>query len=180
MASPSIEDLAAVPVAAGLVYDPHTVIEPVNRLAELGKAEALRVLRSAADSLAPVEGPLLVARAAFVPRDDDGSPPGLRLGRADVDEERASREFPLFPIAFERDIPFLLVAGYQLGGETDPAPYLDWCEAHADLRGPLHPDPDPLAAAEALCASAAWAAAGLPASHADMLRGQAQRLAAHA
>jgi hypothetical protein len=177
MASSSLEDLAAVPLAAGLVYDPRTVIEPVNRLAEVGKAEALRALRSAADSLAPVEGPLLVARVAFVAAEDAGPAPRLELGKADVDEESATRHFPLFPIALEGDIPFLLVAGYYLGGETDPMAYLAWCEAHGRLRGPLHPAADPLAAADALCRSDAWAAAGLPASHADMVRGQAQRLA---
>ena len=165
-----------LPRAAGLTYDPRPVIDAVNRLAAAGAERALAELRDAAAGAPSAEGPLLVARAAFVPAAAE-PPPRLELGRPDVDEATATRHFPLFPLALQDDIPFLLVTGYQLGGETDPAAYLDWCERHGRLREPLRPG-DPLAAAEALIGSGAWASLGLPPSHAEMIREQARRLAA--
>jgi hypothetical protein len=167
-----------LPRAAGLTYDPRTVIEAVNLLAAGGTERALAELRGAVEAGAPADGPLLVARVAFVPAEPGTPLPRLELGRPDVDEEVATRHFPLFPIALDRDIPFLLVTGYQLGGETDAGAYLDWCERHGRLREPLRPADDPPAAAEALLGSEAWAALALPASHAEMIREQARRLAA--
>jgi len=166
-----------LPRAAGLTYDPRTVIDAVNRLAAAGPERAVAELRDAVAVGVPADGPLLVARAAFVPVEPGASLPRLELGRPDVDEETASRHFPLFPLALQDDIPFLLVTGYQLGGEPDPGAYLDWCGREGRLREPLQPGDDPPGAAEALIGSEAWAALGVPESHAEMIREQARRLA---
>jgi hypothetical protein len=171
------EFLADLPLATGLTYNPATVIEAVNRLAAIGMEGALEALRNALASGASVEGALLVARVVFVPVDEATPLPSLELGRADVDEAKAAAHFPLFPIALQGDIPFLMVAGYYMGGETDPSRYLSWCDEHCRMREPLRPDDDPLGAAAALCTSDEWAALELPPSHVEMIRDQAARLA---
>jgi hypothetical protein len=169
-------EAAGLPPAEGFTYDPAIVIDAVNRLVETGMGPALEALRGAQRPGASPDGILLVARVAFVPV-DPGPLPRLELGRSDVDEERATRAFPLFPIALSGDVPFLIVAGYMLGGETDAGGYLDWCERHCRMREPLRPHDDPLAAAAELIESPEWAAAGLPGGYDRMVTEQAARLA---
>ena len=169
-------EAADLPAAEGFTYNPASVIDAVNRVVEMGVGPALEALRGAQRPGASPEGILLVARVAFVPV-EPGPLPRLEFGRADLDEEQATRAFPLFPVALSRDIPFLIVAGYMLGGETDAGGYLDWCERHCRMREPLRPHEDPLAAATDLIESPEWAAAGLPSGYDRMVQDQAARVA---
>ncbi len=120
-----------------------------------------------------------MARVLF-PGDERGSPPpDLHLGVADLGPPQDETDFPLFPVAVQRDLPFVLVGGYRAGGELDWAAYLDWCGRRgAMLERPLQPPADPLAAAEELIASEAWRRLEADEAHETMLREQALRAAA--
>jgi hypothetical protein len=174
------EYVLELPSASGLTYNPLTMIQAVNSLVQMGMEGALAVLRNARDAGVPPEGVLLVARVAFVPIDDEMPLPRLELGQAEVDDARAVQYFPLFPVALYCAIPFLIIVGYNLGGETNTSHYLDWCEQRCRLRELLQPSGDPLDAADGLRNSDEWAALGLPASHSQMIMAQALRLAAAA
>lgn len=158
----------------GWSFDPAALVRAVNALASPGE-DAVAVLRSIARDEHGREGALLAARALYVaPRGE--TPPALEIGRPEPGPPARPGDFPLFPLHVEGDLPLLLVAGYVMGGEWSPGPYLDWCERAGEPRaGRLVPRADPLAAADAVVASPAWERLGAIPEHAAMVRMQALR-----
>jgi hypothetical protein len=68
------------------------------------------------------------------------------------------KDFPVYPLVVQDDIPLCLVRGYILGGMPEfPASHIDYCKKNCVFRGaPLHPTGSPLAAVEAICHSDRW------------------------
>jgi hypothetical protein len=62
--------------------------------------------------------------------------------------------WPLYPLAIQDDVPFLLINGVLLAGYPQhPFSHLDWAEKHGKLRAqPLRPADDPIAAVDKLIA----------------------------
>jgi hypothetical protein len=170
-------ELASLTGFSGHRHDPAALIRAVNHLREFGRNQTLALLQELADSTPPgPESALLVARVLF-PRSSSGAPPPeLRLGAPDMGPPLDPADFPLFPVAVHREIPFVLVGGYRLGGEWDPATYLDWVRREGlILDRPLIPTLDPLEAVEELIASEAWRRLNPDPAHDAMLREQARR-----
>jgi hypothetical protein len=172
-----IDALAALAGFSGHRHDPAALIRAVNHLRGLGKEQAIAALRGLLASPPPSpESAVLAARVLF-PRNAAGAPPPeLGLGAPDLGPPPDPATFPLFPVALHRDIPFVLIGGYRVGGEWDPAPYLDWIRREGVmLDRPLTLPRDPLAAAEELIASKAWHSLNPDPAHDAMLREQARR-----
>jgi hypothetical protein len=139
----------------GLSFNPRPLIQVVNRLHGRGREGALEFLYERSGSGgAQAENVLLAARLLFEPSPGKALPP-LELGKPDLEDPG---KFPLFPLVLYRDIPFLLITGYILGGQLrPPTAYLETCEREAIFRlAPLRPDDDPLRSVNEFLSSDRW------------------------
>jgi hypothetical protein len=103
-------------------YSPAAVVEAVEELRAAGRDEALARLEAAIQDAPPppdATGLLWVMRVLFDVPADVGFPPVL-LGEPDVPPPPDPGALPRFPIAIFRDVPFLVVRGYALGGLPEP------------------------------------------------------------
>ena len=172
---------------AGFSHDPLKLILAVNDLYSFGSESAFRTLqeyslRCAHNRELRLDNALLCARVLFVPKDSRMPLPRLSLGVPDVPEPDDPAWFPLFPLCLWSDVPFLLTAGYRVGGEAEsPLQYLDWLKRNGQLRtAPLRPDNDPLRVIDQMLASRSWQDLQLEPWHDSMLRLQALRTVSHA
>jgi hypothetical protein len=99
-------------------YQPNKLITTVNTLRALGKERALEILRiyEARDptDLKKNQDVEIICRFLFV-RPAGWEPPTLGAAVPDTTFD-GERRFSRFPIAVSNDVPFLLVAGYNVGG----------------------------------------------------------------
>lgn len=153
-----------LPGFLGLRFNPRVLIEAVNHLQGMGKDKSLKTLQAyyaiaqqAAEDNNP-ENVLLVARVLFVHKDGQEVLPRLLLGQPDLEEPEDPTLLPLFPLCIHRDIPFLLICGYRIGGEGQPPiEYVEWCARECEIRStPLIPANDPLASVDEFLESEAW------------------------
>lgn len=134
---PALQRAAAMTVED---YDPRVVIEAVNALQPLGKADALAAIEQTVESRAGEEstGLFWVLRTLF---DTPGVHPRVGIGDPDVAPPAYPEQMPRWPIVLVGDVPLLVVGGYFLGGLPEGV------SAHADVyrregsirERPLHP-----------------------------------------
>jgi hypothetical protein len=150
-------------------FDPAKLIRAVNALQSLDKQTALKVL-AAYGTLANKDWArqwrydledgraILVARLLFVRTDGNPMMPWLGYGVPDPLVYEGDRDWPLFPLAVENDVPFLLVAGYGIAGRMERfSDEVDYFQTHCQIRAaPLKPGISPLQAAERIFESARW------------------------
>ena len=161
---PALRLIQRSPSPQGADFDPLPLIKAVNGLLPLGKEEALRALRTYVSLNPPGDYDLdpkrtfLIARLLFVRNDGDPRMPVMGIGGTDLPDTHDSPDWPLFPLALAKDVPFFLPWGYSLGGAGQaPTDHLDYCAANCVLRSqPLTPPVSPLAAAQSLFDSKEW------------------------
>lgn len=141
-------------------FDPIRLVRAVNGLHSLGKDGALQAVSEYARlcdrvtdrwkyDLKP-ERIYLIARLLFTPA--EGAPPFPSAWRPpwDTSDGFAINEgWPMFPLAVEGDVPFLVLEWSKAQGFKAPAPsWIEYCRDYGDFRAkPLCPT-DPLAAAQ--------------------------------
>jgi hypothetical protein len=129
-------------------YHPRRVIDAVNALVPLGKEDALAALNSQLARQGPdagaEEGLFLVLRVLFVVPVDPGHQPPMRLGGTAPPPPSEPARLPHFPLVLIDDVPLLMIAGYALGGDTEPVSvHLAHYAAHGTIReSPLRPTHD--------------------------------------
>jgi len=171
--------LRDLPGFAGHAFNPADVVRCVNHLQRSGIGLTMAVLHAYAGQVgdSDVQNVLLAARVLFSSESDSPRLPELDLGWPDP-EPPAGAHFPRFPIAVYQGIPFLLIGGYLLGGESLPP--MDHVATYASefefLQAPLVPGNDPLASADGLLDSASWGPLGPTATHVALLHLQALRM----
>lgn len=101
---------------------------------------------------------MLVAHVLFVHKDGQEVLPRLLLGQPDLEEPEDPTLLPLIPLCIHRDIPFLLIGGYRIGGEGQPSiEYVELCARDCEIRStPLIPANDPLASVDEFLESEVW------------------------
>jgi hypothetical protein len=130
-------------------YRPRLLVDAVNALVPLGKDGALAAIEAFLDArdldAEPHHGLFLVLRVLFEV-DAEAHPP-LRLGSSLPPPPDRPAALPRFPIVLVDDLPLLLVAGYDLGGDSEPVTaHIAYYRRHGALRaGPLAPAPTPAA-----------------------------------
>jgi hypothetical protein len=157
------------PSINGFGFHPLALIRAVNGLWPLGKEPALAVLRTyfALATANPhrrdrydldEERIFLILRLLFVRYDREPQMPPLHIGAPDVGDPKKDDTWPLFPLAVVRQIPFLLVGGYAVGGLPEsPLDHVEYCLRYCLLREqPLSPETCPVAAVESLLTSSQW------------------------
>jgi hypothetical protein len=191
-------------------FDPVVLIRTVNALQALGTDRALRVCEAYdALAVGPLRTRLSqnphdklalekeylrtrlydlneqrlipILRLLFVRRDEEGRLPSLGLGLPSwIYDETARQQFPLFPLALQDDIPYL-VAGAFTPTEARPGPleYIRFCRATCKVRDvALTPTAAPTDAVDALTKLKAWKDSVLDASPSvprEQVRAQALR-----
>lgn len=97
-------------------YNPADVMAVVNTLIPLGKTNALEAISAAipANTLDAV-GAFWILRVLFELPPEEFYPT-VKIGRPDIPAPEAAYIMPRFPIVIIRDIPFLVVKGYDLSG----------------------------------------------------------------
>jgi hypothetical protein len=114
--------LRRIPAIDADSYRCENMARVVNYLRGLGRARSIKLLREFLDSTQDEdanERTLVVCRLLFVnPKGWQAPRLGETLPKV---EQKATREFPLFPIAVSNRVPFLLVRGYQLKGLPEHA-----------------------------------------------------------
>ena len=115
------------PSIHGETYECGKMIKAVNDLRVLGKEKSLAVLRQYLLSDGETAKVLVICRLLFVnPKGWDA--PSLGQAVPAIDKSVAKR-FPLFPMALEDRVPFLLIQGYRAGGKGESAmKCLQFCE----------------------------------------------------
>jgi hypothetical protein len=186
--SPTLQAINGAPSVGARDFNPAMLVRAVNRLHALGKEQAIaelrRFLKISTRSFCVERDPanidtcdnqcvFLIVRLLFEPAEPTGKRPEMRIGAMRPSPPEGDRSWPLFPLALQDDIPFILIRGVILSGvPEDPSVHVDWAEKHGKLRArPLRPIDDPLAAVESLCAlprSNSWEMA--------MLRDQAWKM----
>lgn len=124
-------------------YDPATMIEAVNSLQALTKAQAIAEIEASQQSRpATPYGLFWMLRVLFDVPEPPGFPP-LRLGQSTPPPPDA-KTLPRFPMVVVQDIPFLAIRGYVVGGKAEPLDiHLTYYRTHGTLRAqPLTPPAD--------------------------------------
>src|SRR5690606_8565868 len=119
MVTPVLDQAATMTVED---YNPARVIHAVNALVPLGKEAALDQISSylkAHGQPAEVQGLFWVLRVLFDVPADRSFPP-VRIGQPNIPPPADPGALPRFPILIVRDIPLLVVSGYDLGGLPEP------------------------------------------------------------
>lgn len=167
----------------GWKFDPSTYVGAVNELLPLGKAAVLDGLTTVASGGTDLEHTvriMFLLRLLFVK--SDGAPfPPMRVG-APTDVAGAPLEkFPRYPLVLEKDVPLLMISGFELGGFPEPAqPHIQHCRDHAELRADkLTPPKDLSTVVDGLMGAPKWyRPQSTRATDRDMLQAQVDRLAA--
>jgi hypothetical protein len=151
-------------------WNPVMLVRAVNHLQSLGKQKAIAELREflkiARDSFRANRDPadidtsdeqcvFLIVRLLFELEVTSGTLPDLYIGAMWLRPEKTDSSFwPLYPLALQDDVPFLLIDGVLLSGYPQhPSSHVDWAEKHGKLRAqPLRPADDPIAAVDKLIA----------------------------
>jgi hypothetical protein len=170
--SPTMQMINGVPLFCGSgtskAWNPVMLVSAVNHLHFLGKEKAIaelreflkiagrsRVERDAADiDTSDRQVVILIVRLLFEPQDPEELLPKVRMGSPTPEEEDESL-WPLFPLALQKNVPFLVIkgAGAIAGAPHNPRSDLDWAEEHGKLRmRPLRPADNPINAVEKLLA----------------------------
>lgn len=128
-------------------YDPSLVIEAVNALQPLGKERALEEIDAYLENQGRGKesyGLFWVLRVLFDVPGEAGFPP-VRLGQPTQPAPANASALPRFPIVMVRDVPFLVVRGYMLGGMPEPVEaHVVYFREHGTIRAaPLAPGPAP-------------------------------------
>lgn len=114
-------------------FDPKGYMRIAVALQELGRDEAIKVMRTLAKRH---DGNKVVAlcRMLFVAR-KDGSFRAPGWGKPATMLRSDGEKWPLEPIAIVKGVPILITCGYRLAGLPEPAEnYLDYCVAKCDWR----------------------------------------------
>lgn len=142
-------------------FDPVHLLRAVNAFLALGK-EAIPALRSYVDLVRSLplgekrKYSLDEYRLFPVVQLLSTKPSPFRLGNPGV-AEPGPATWPLFPLALEGDLPFMVVTGYQLEGKAEDI--LGRLGSGFSLRARLLvPGSDPIEAAETLLSSSCWQA----------------------
>ncbi len=168
--STALEMINAVSGVTGHEFNPAALIRAVNYLRTLGKDEAIKALEEYLEECADrspcqlrwprdpknidygdPESTFLIVRLLFEPDDPATTLPRMMIG-APVPTQPEGLDLPLFPLAVESGIPFLLVSGYALAGHPEhPRKHLEWARKSGRLRSEaILPTGDPWEAAQAL------------------------------
>lgn len=175
------ETLARVAATSFHDYSPALVADAVNDLRPLGRETALQRIRAAGTLVPPppdATGLLWVARVLFDVPPGTAFPP-VRLGAPNVAPPRKPAALPRFPIVIYRDIPFLVVRGYVLGGLPEGLnDHLAFYGDHGTVRRvPLSPVPSSANLEREFISHWEVAYHGEPAPNvADIIRAQIERL----
>jgi hypothetical protein len=126
-------------------YNPSYVVEACNALQRLGKEKALEQISSyleSSDKEKSNYGLFWVLRVLFDVPAVERFPPVL-LGAPNIPPPAEPRRLPRFPIILIRDIPFLVVTKYVLGGLPEQVEsHVAYFGVHGILRErPLAPPP---------------------------------------
>ena len=114
----------------GSRFHPAAAVRAANLLLSLRAPEAVaRLQRSASpgSSVCDADNALLLARLVFDPP-PQGRLPSVELGAPDVPLPRDG-DLPLFPLVLHGDLPFLMIYGYTMGGQS--LPISEQLEQHA-------------------------------------------------
>lgn len=142
----------------GTSFRPQSLIAAVNLLFRLGRERAERALRAyAASGHADGDRAILAMRLLFVARNAEAPIPPPALGQPDTALVQGS-DCPFWPLLLCRDIPFMPVGTFHMGGlGMGASNYLDLClERGTFMEQPLAPDASPVEAAEELLRSSTW------------------------
>ena len=166
----------------GLSFGSLRLIRAVNVLQPLGRERALKALweynRLACSDLRKygMDEYRILPIIQLLFESPGGRMPEFRLGVGDI-EFRPDEDWPLFPIALVKDVPFMMMSGYTLAGRPQPA------SSHLRLKlgplraAPLAPPVSPLEAADDLTQSDAWKALRLGPGNEGRKRWQIRRQA---
>lgn len=153
-------------------FDPVNLMRAVNHLQKLGVKQSLRLLRTYHD-LATGEDSyrkwcydldeqriFLIVRLLFVRKDGIPEMPAMRIGATAPQIPRENKEWPLFPLALDGDIPFFMASGYWLTGVPEsPLRHIEYCEKNCYLRkAPMTASKSPIEAIEDITGSNEWKA----------------------
>ncbi len=140
--------------------NPLLLIRAVNALQKLGKEKAIAALTeylrvSSSFDDGGREGTFLVLRALFDVPDKPGFLPTMQVGAPSPPGPPDPHAVPRYPVIIVDDIPFVLVRGYELGGQPEPPEsHLEWFRANGVLRrAPLVPTTTPLATLDRIVGS---------------------------
>jgi hypothetical protein len=168
--SPTMEAINGAPSVTWRNCNPIGLVRAVNHLQSLGKSKAVsemrEFLRIARDSNGTERDPanidtsdyqciFLIVRLLFEPEDASEHLPPMHIGGMSPSPAKADEPlWPLFPLAIQDDIPFVLIDGAALLGLPEsPSVHVDWAEKHGRLREKLlRPADDPILAVDKLIA----------------------------
>jgi hypothetical protein len=150
------------PEADGRTYRCEDMVRVVNYLRGLGKNGAIAALKQHVAALRQHRAKGSDARVFMICRCLFQNAKGWKepvLGQPEPDvPEKATKAYPAFPIAFSKDVPFLVIAGYALGGLAEqPEGCVKECESLPLIENDL-PTNGFAAAAQTLVASEAFKA----------------------
>lgn len=175
-----VETLNQAPCAQGDGFDPAALVRAVNTLHAAGYDQSIAALETylklcgkdwqrnreyGLDS----EKLFFIMRLLFVRKDGNAQMPDMAMGAGDVNPPSDPATFPLFPLAVESDVPFMLVSGYCLAGMATPASlHLAYVKENCRLRNqPMMPSVTPEQAMQKLTASAGFKMLFLGSEHAN-------------
>jgi len=157
---PTIRDC---PTISGDDYNPQALLRCANRLIEMGEDGTYCLLRASASKEGKEpqdERVALLCRVLYKP--SQGSPlHPPRFGAPDIPyRSMPATDWPDLPLAFSKDVPFLLVSGYTLFGVTQQTRlYVDYCRSNGVFRAKPYRIPcwrEAIEALEALVLSDRW------------------------
>ncbi len=143
------------------------LVRAVNHLHSLGKTKAIAELREFVNiagqgwtkrdpadiETSDYQCVFLIVRLLFEPQNPSESRPWMAIGAMSPTPRGEDQSlWPMFPLAVQDDLPFILINGVFLGGLPEhPYVHVDWAEKNGRLRAkPLRPADDPIAAVERL------------------------------
>jgi hypothetical protein len=168
--SPTMEAINGAPSVTWKNCKSIGLVRAVNHLQSLGKSKAIsemrEFLRIARDSRGVDRDPanidtsdyqciFLIVRLLFEPENASEPLPPMRIGGMYPSPQKADESlWPLFPLALQDDVPFVLIECAVLSGLPEPPSlHVDWAEKHGRLRAkPLRPADDPILAVDKLIA----------------------------
>lgn len=110
------------PDVVAWTYKADKMVHAVNQLRRLGKEKAVETLKrytATQKAFEDNEKVLVLCRCLF--RNPEGwKPPALGEPVPHI-SRNAVKQFPLFPLAMTKGVPFVLVSGYSLDGRAEPA-----------------------------------------------------------
>jgi hypothetical protein len=165
--SATMQAINGAPSATANRFDPVMLVRAVNHLHALGKDKAIAELyeflkiarynphveRDPANiDTSHYECVFLIVRLLFEPAEAGDRLPPMHAFAPPPDKDEAL--WPLFPLALQDDIPFIVGEPMMLQGSPElPSPHVAWAARRGKLRArPLRPADDPLRAVDKLMA----------------------------